>query len=211
MKLDQTFRNSLRRALKGDLPGQSAHLKMASRLRLDEMKFSYDTSRAVHSSVLILLYPKKEIPHTVFILRQTYDGVHSGQVSFPGGRAEEADRTLVETALREASEEVNIDPGAVEVLGTLSEMYIPPSNYLVLPVVGFTPQAPAFVPDPAEVAAVIESDLGFLFDQSRQKETVLTIRGTEIEAPYYDVNGNIVWGATAMILSELSHVIESIA
>ena len=211
MKLDPTFRNNLRRALKGDLPGQSAHLKMASRLRLDEIKLSYDTSRAVHSSVLILLYPKKEIPHTVFILRQTYDGVHSGQVSFPGGRAEKGDSTPIDTALREASEEVNIDPAAVEVLGTLSEMYIPPSNYLVLPVVGFTAQPPDFVPETVEVAEIIESDLGFLFDQSRQKKTVLTIRGTEIEAPYYDVQGKIVWGATAMILSELRHVIKSIA
>lgn len=208
--LNPQFLEKLRVALADELPGKAAHVKMASRLRLNELKFSYDTSGATHSSVLILLYPKQGEVFTVFILRQTYDGVHSGQVSFPGGRAEEGDTTLIETALREASEEVNIEPEKVEILGTLSEMYIPPSNFLVLPVVGYTPEPPAFVPEIAEVAEIIESDINFLFDPARHKETLLTVRGIEIEAPYYDVKGKIIWGATAMILSELGDVIKSI-
>ncbi len=199
----------LREALAGDLPGSISHLRMASRVRRSEMKFKYNTEGAVPSSVLILLYPVDGRLHSVFILRQTYDGVHSGQVSFPGGRQEPADRDLVDTALREAAEEVNIDPSSVEVLGTLSEMYIPPSNFLVLPVVGYTATRPDFRPDTTEVAEIIESGLEFLFDETRKKETTLNIRGTVIDTPYYDVKDKIIWGATAMILSELADVIKS--
>jgi len=162
------------------------------------------------SSVLILIYPDKDILKTVFILRQTYDGVHSGQVSFPGGRKEDSDDSLIDTALRESNEEVNIDPEKVQVLGVLSEMYIPPSNYLVLPVVGYQDSPPDFIPEKSEVAEIIETNLSFLFDQNLVKETLLDVRGYKIQAPYYDVDGHIVWGATAMILSELKEVIESI-
>jgi len=204
------FTNALSNRLKKPLPGKEAHNKMASRVRLNEIKFKYDTSNAVLSSVLILIYPDKDILKTVFILRQTYDGVHSGQVSFPGGRKEDSDDSLIDTALRESNEEVNIDPEKVQVLGVLSEMYIPPSNYLVLPVVGYQDSPPDFIPEKNEVAEIIETNLSFLFDQNLVKETLLDVRGYKIQAPYYDVDGHIVWGATAMILSELKEVIESI-
>ncbi len=175
-----------------------------------KLKFNDDSSNAILSSVLILLYKDEDILKTVFILRQTYDGVHSGQVSFPGGRMEETDNSLIDTALREANEEVNIDPDKVRILGTLSEMYIPPSNFLVLPVIGYQDSRPDFIAEKSEVAEIIESDLDFLFDDDFIKETVLDVRGYKIQAPYFDVNGHIVWGATAMILSELKEVIESI-
>ena len=148
---------------------------------------------------------------TVFILRQIYDGIHSGQVSFPGGRLEKKDKSLIETALRESREEVHIDPDKVQILGTLSEMYIPPSNYLVLPVVGYQPSRPDFIPGKSEVAKIIEADFDFLFDDSLVKETTLDVQGYKIQAPYFDVNGHIIWGATAMILNELKDVIESIS
>lgn len=205
------FISKLEKALSGELPGKRSHAKMASRLRRDELRFTDDTSTAVRSSVLILIYPVDGVAHTVFILRQTYDGVHSGQVSFPGGRAEPGDRDLIETALREASEEVGIIPEKVHILGILTDMYIPPSNFLVLPVVGYSEEPPAFVPDPAEVAEIIQADLGFLFDRSLRKETIMNVRGYEIEAPYFDVENKIIWGATAMILSELKDIIESIS
>jgi len=204
------FLKRLETSLNGDLPGEEAHLEMASRLRREELNFSNDLSKATKSSVLILLYPEKEKIKTCFILRQTYKGVHSGQVSFPGGRYEKEDNTLISTALREAHEEVNIDPQKVSVLGTLSELFIPPSNYIVLPVVGYTDTVPEYIAENSEVAQIITTDLDFLFDKKQQKEKVLHVRGTEIHAPYYDVKGHVVWGATAMILSELKHVIKSI-
>lgn len=204
------FTKAITDRLKKPLPGEKAHEKMASRVRLKELKFHNDKSKARLSSVLILFYKDASILKTVFILRQTYDGVHSGQVSFPGGRKEEDDKSLVETALREAQEEVNIVPNEVHILGTLTEMFIPPSNYLVLPIVGYQDTRPDFKPEKSEVAQIIESDLSFLFDSSKIKETEIDVRGYKIQAPYFDVDGHVIWGATAMILSELKEVIESL-
>ncbi len=204
------FTKALSKRLKKPLPGNNAHNKMASKVRLDELKFNYDTSNAILSSVLILLFKDADMIKTIFILRQTYDGIHSGQVSFPGGRLEKNDESLIETALRESKEEVNIDPDKVHILGTLSEMYIPPSNYLVLPVVAYQHSRPDFMAEKSEVAEIIEADLSFLFDNKLIKETVLKVRGYKIQAPYFDVDGHIIWGATAMILNELKEVIESI-
>lgn len=204
------FAKLLSEKLNESLPGTKAHNKMASKVRLNELKFNYDTTNAILSSVLILLYKDGNEIKTVFILRQTYDGVHSGQVSFPGGRFEDKDKSLIDTALREAQEEVNIDPDKVTILGTLSEMYIPPSNYLVLPIVGYQSSRPDFIPEKSEVAEIIETDLDFLFNDELIKETLLDVRGYKIQAPYFDVDSHIVWGATAMILSELKEVIESI-
>ena len=205
------FIKDLTNRLKKPLPGKNAHKKMASKVRLDELKFEYDTSNATLSSVLILLFKDADVIKTVFILRQTYDGIHSGQVSFPGGRLEENDESLIETALRESREEVNIDPEKVQIIGTLTEMYIPPSNYLVLPVIGYQHSRPDFLPEKSEVAEIIETDLAFLFNDKLIKETLLDVRGYKIQAPYFDVDGHIIWGATAMILSELKEIIESIS
>jgi 8-oxo-dGTP pyrophosphatase MutT (NUDIX family) len=196
--------------IKQPLPGMAAQIKMTSNFRTRELRFSYDTSLATRSSVLILLFPHENSLKTIFILRQTYDGVHSGQVSFPGGRYEEHDGSRIVTALRESFEEVHIDPEKVKVLGTLSELYIPPSNYLVLPVLGFCESRPDFVADKTEVADLIEADIRFLFDEKLVKETIIEVRGNKIRAPYFDVQGHVVWGATAMILSELKEVIRSL-
>lgn len=204
------FVEALRNRLQETLPGKDAHIKMASRVRLNEFIFNDNSSNAILSSVLILLYRDSDVIKTVFILRQSYDGIHSGQVSFPGGRKEDTDDSLIDTALREANEEVNIDPEQVDVLGTLSEIYIPPSNYLVLPVIGYKDSSPEFIPEKSEVAEIIDADISFLFDKNLVKETLLDVRGYKIQAPYFDVKGHTVWGATAMILNELKEVIESI-
>ena len=206
----ELFIDLLRERIKSPLPGKEAQLRMASTVRNKDLNFNYDTSTATKSSVLILLYPRSGRLYTVFILRQTYDGVHSAQVSFPGGRLEKNDVSLISTALREAEEEVNINSDQVKVLGALSELYIPPSNYLVLPVIGYIENRPDFKPDLTEVAEIIEADLSFLFDDQLLKTKILDIKGFNIEAPYFDVQGHVVWGATAMILSELKEVILSI-
>ncbi len=203
------FTNDLVKRLKLPLPGNSAHLKMASQLRLDKYKFDFDRTNAIPSSVLILFYPAEDLLKTVFILRPKYDGIHSGQISFPGGKKESDDPTLVETALRESKEEINIEPSTVKVLGTLTELYIPPSNYIVLPVVGCTDKKPDFIADKNEVDKIIETDLESLFDKKLIKEKMIDASGHRIIAPYYDLKGYVLWGATAMILTELLDVIES--
>jgi 8-oxo-dGTP pyrophosphatase MutT (NUDIX family) len=210
MESFKTFANKLKERLTQPLPGQNAQVRMASQIRLKEFKFEYDTRTAFPGGVLVLLYPHENSIRTVFILRQTYDGVHSGQVSFPGGRREGSDRSIIDTALRESFEEVNINPSKVEIIGKLSEMYIPPSNFLVTPVVGYTISRPDFKPDPTEVAEIIEAEIDFLFDDDLRKEKILNVRGTEIYAPCFELNGYTIWGATAMILSEFKEAIQDI-
>jgi 8-oxo-dGTP pyrophosphatase MutT (NUDIX family) len=214
MKIDRrnfdVFCLEFEKKLQQKLPGSEAHLRMASRMRLDALKRPSDLSKAIKSAVLVLFYPEQDQIKLCFILRPDYDGVHAGQVAFPGGRWEEEDPDLITTALREAAEEINVQPDDVMILGKLSELYIPPSNYIVTPVVGYSLNKPDFIPDHNEVAKIIETDLDFLFDPSRLKEKIINVRGYEIEAPYFDINGHVVWGATAMILSELKEVIKSI-
>ena len=206
----QSIINSLEKRLTMPLPGEEAHLKMASKTRLKELGSVNDTSGAIPAGVLILLYPENRNINTVLIERQKYDGIHSGQISFPGGRKEEIDKSLIETALREAKEEVNIEPENVKIIGTLTELYIPPSNFLVLPVIGYLKTKPNFIPDDNEVAQIITADISFLFDDKYKKEKIIHVRGYKIKAPYYEVKGHVVWGATAMILNELSEILESV-
>ena len=199
----------LRTRLELPLPGTSAHLKMASDIRLNELTNGYDIENAKKSSVLILLYPCKNSLCFVLIKRQNDGGVHSGQISFPGGAMEKSDDSFYKTALREANEEVGINADEVQVIGTLTELYIPPSNFLVFPVIGYMNKKPQFTPDHREVAEIIEADLFSLINTKVANWKEIEVRGTKLKTPYYNINGYTVWGATAMILSEFIEVIKS--
>jgi 8-oxo-dGTP pyrophosphatase MutT (NUDIX family) len=153
---------------------------------------------------LILFYEKHNLVHTVLIKRPVYEGVHSGQVAFPGGKWEVADKSLYHTAIRESAEEIGILPEKVEFIGKLTDLYIPPSNYIVSPFVGIYNHIPTFSPDPNEVSAVIEIPLNELLrltDPFQLVEFILP-GGISLQSPGFDYQGNIVWGATAMILNE---------
>ncbi len=177
---------------------------MASIKRLEKEDFSFNAETARKSAVLALLYPVGEQAYTVFIRRNEYPGVHSGQISFPGGQQEETDASHVDTALREAWEETAIEPSSVNIIGELTHLYIPPSNFLVYPVLGFCRERPQFRPDPSEVQEIIESPLEVLLDASNKKVTSFTIPGgIKVSAPAFHLNGKILWGATAMMVSEL--------
>ncbi len=156
-------------------------------------------------AVLVLLYPQNDVIQTVTMLRSDYDGAHSGQVSFPGGKYEEGDENFEKTALREAKEELGIDIDRIEILGAMTELYIPISNFIVYPFLGIMDKAPDFNPDPVEVQKVIEIGLHKLLDEAyvKRKPIMISLIGKEIEAPYFDLQGQTIWGATAMILSEL--------
>ena len=175
---------------------------MAFETRLKHHNEPAITSNAKESSVLILLYPDADSVKTVLILRNEYDGVHSGQVSFPGGRYEKHDHSLINTALREANEEIAIKPEDVRVIGKLSKLYIPPSNFNVLPVVGYSVKKPLFVCEEKEVQKVIEINIFDLFDKQFKKIKTINSRGRRIIAPAYEIEGVTIWGATAMIISE---------
>ncbi|WP_338876859.1 CoA pyrophosphatase [Spirosoma sp. SC4-14] len=202
-----SFTKQLRQRLQQPLPGEVAHQKMASaaRYRLG-IKPNERTRR---SAVLICFYPYQDSVYLPLILRPQYDGVHAGQMAFPGGRMERFDENLTRTALREAQEEVGIRVTDVKVLGLLTELFIPPSNFFVQPVVGMLPYRPDFYPDPREVEAVVEVDLQTLMDETIVGDSQIEVRGIIVDAPFYQIQGHRVWGATAMMISELLMVMDS--
>lgn len=201
----------LEKELKKPLPGAQIQIRMSAIPRIRElMDFSFQGD-AIRSSVLILLFPagKNGDVSLVLILRPRYDGVHSGQIALPGGRFENPDGELLNTALREAREEIGIDPGKVRIIGQLTELYIPPSNYLVVPFIGFVLDEPSFKPDRQEVEEIIVIKLRDLIEEKslKIKEFVVS-SGVKVSAPCYDVDGHLIWGATAMILSEFREIVK---
>lgn len=194
---------ALEQRLKKPLPGRNAQLKMASMVRIQKMIKSGVPKNAIQSSVLILLYPHLDTIGMVLMLRPQYQGIHSGQISLPGGKAEHADKDSRDTALRESKEEIGINPTQIKLLGKLTDLYIPPSNYLVSPYIGYQESHPKFHPDPAEVAKIIEITLDELLDSRNiRKKRVKLVFGLSLTVPAFYIDHNIIWGATAMILSE---------
>lgn len=191
----RNFINRLEHQLGQDLPGEETQFSMApfARIRIAEIeKKNYDPKK---SAVLILLFPEGDSIYTLLIQRQDYEGVHSGQVAFPGGKFEENDIELKQTALRETAEEVGVIPADIQILGSLTDVYIPPSNYLVKPFVGFVSKKPQFIIDPFEVKQIIPVDLFALNDiKIVGKKVIMQSSGYKIKTPYYDIEGFTVWG-----------------
>ena len=187
-----------RKSLQGPLPGVNAQLKMAPTFR---GSFP-DQEEALRAAVLALLYPSGGDAHLVFIKRNEYDGPHSAQVSFPGGAWEEGDHSLEDTALRETREELGVS-GSIEILGPLTPLHIPVSNFIVQPYLGWLPEAPLYDPDPSEVQYVIEASVSELLNPANCESETIRHHGRTIEAPFYRVGKEKIWGATAMMLSEL--------
>jgi len=199
------FTAQLRENLQNELPGWKAQLKMAAPSRINSPDSPNPSTRK--SAVLMLFYPSKDQIYLPLILRTVYHGVHAGQIAFPGGRYEQTDKNLIRTALREAQEEIGLRLNDVQVLGTLSELYIPVSNFFVQPVVGVIPYKPDFYPDPREVADILEINTSELFDESNRKENDFIMAGKNISAPHYKIQSHYVWGATAMMISELRELV----
>lgn len=201
----------LRDRLSGPLPGRDAQYKMASLRRLQELEFTpAPPPDARVACVLNLLHLHEGRWHTILIERTANPrDRHSGQVSFPGGRWEENDGELANVALRETEEEIGIPAGQVQILGQLTDLYIPVSNFLVHPFVGILEGAPMFTPQPGEVEAVLTPALSVFQASENRKKTDLTLHQgiTLKDVPYFDVDGKIVWGATAMILSEFLELV----
>ncbi len=204
--MDHTLIEQLRERLAAPLPGRAAQYRMASMRRLEELGFNpVPPPDAKVACVLNLLYWQEDAWHTLLIQRtQNPNDRHSGQVSFPGGRFEENDGELVNVALREAWEEVGVPPVQVEVLGRLTELYIPVSNFVVHPFVGVLNGPVAFSPQVGEVEMILTPQINAFTWPENRKTADLTLNSgiTLKNVPYFDVEGRMVWGATAMILSE---------
>jgi len=160
--------------------------------------------------VMSLIYPINNIPHILFIERPVYAGVHSGQIAFPGGKIEKNDNSILDAALRETKEEIGVNREQIEVIGPLSQVYVLASNFIVYPFVGILQEKPIIIPDKLEVANTLEVPMYKFFEQGIIKEKVMkSAMGINLNAPYYDIGGKILWGATAMMVSELCAVIKN--
>ena len=194
----------LEKRLKQDLPGKEAHELMKPKMADGSNFILKHPAKPRDGGVLILFYESDEGVRFPLIQRPTYEGIHSGQVALPGGKEEESDRSLITTALREANEEIGINPEKVEILGSLSKFFVIASNYCVLPVIGVTKEPPQFVPDSREVESILHPTLADLINPKLLKEKQMMVRGgVDMICPYYDLEQKVVWGATAMMLSEL--------
>lgn len=204
------FIEELKARLSDDLPAHAAHQKVMSHRR-PVKDLQEQLKEARQSAVLILLYPHQQCLHTVFILRSNYRGVHSGQIAFPGGKREREDQSLEHTALREAREEVAVEPGAIKTLGQISPLYVPPSNFLINPFVGYQTERPAFQPETKEVAAILECPLELLLGENRLKKSKVKLAdGREMEVRGFMLQEHLIWGATAMIVKEFAEVVEEL-
>lgn len=192
------------------LPATEAHAKMAPRERIEELKNLDISARNPRiAAVMMLFYPKEEQTHLILIVRNAYNGVHSSQIAFPGGKYETTDANFEETALRETHEEVGVLPEKIEVVKHFSPMYIPPSNFLVHPFLGISKEELSFYPDIREVADIIELPLSvFLNDEIIIEARLSTSYANDILVPAFNIENHVVWGATAMILSELRDVLK---
>jgi 8-oxo-dGTP pyrophosphatase MutT (NUDIX family) len=197
---------------KAVLPATQAHAIMAPIERLESLQNPINTvSTPKTAAVLMLLYPKAGETNLVLIVRNTYKGVHSAQVAFPGGKYEETDTDFASTALRETHEEVGVNPKEVEVIKMFTPMYIPPSNFMVHPFLGIARGEISFIADPTEVAQIIELPLIRFLDDEIVIETQLkTSYSEKMNVPAFNIENKIVWGATAMMLSELKEVLKAV-
>ena len=208
----EDFQTKLALELQKPLPGIESQLKLAPYARATrKMAQDIDVEPKL-SAVLALLFPKNNEPHVLLTLRNSYNGVHSKQISFPGGKREEFDNSFEQTALRETEEEVGISPESIQVIGQLTEVHIPPSRFLVHPFVGTCSAHPLYRPDSTEVSEIIECPISQLLDDSiiKEKEIFVTTTQLKMKTKYFDVNGHVVWGATAIMLSELKDIIKQI-
>lgn len=200
-----------RRLATGILPGALAHEPLRA-TPVGELRPVFEhKSPPKPGSVLILLYPDKNEIKFPLTKRPEYLGAHSGQVSLPGGKAEPGE-TAIETALREGEEEIGIRGSDIEVIGTLSNFFVVPSNFLVTPVVGIQHSKPLFTPDPIEVVRVLEGTLSELLREDAVTVREITAaRVYRLNAPHFLIEDEVVWGATAMMLNELRMVVRGLS
>jgi 8-oxo-dGTP pyrophosphatase MutT (NUDIX family) len=194
------------------LPGEEAHAKMSPPERRAIMKtLDLEAKKPKQAAVMMLFYPRNGKTNLVLIIRNAYPGVHSSQIAFPGGKIEKQDASFKETALRETEEEIGIARNQITVVRQFSQVYIPPSNFLVFPFFGYSHDELIFKPDPNEVAGMIEMPLDhFLDDANMETQKMATSYSTSIDVPVFLFNEHRVWGATAMMMSELKEVLKSV-
>jgi len=200
-----TYFEKLKERFEKPLPGVIAHDAMATLVRQKLLRTTPKNPRI--SAVLIALFVKDENVYFPVIRRPSHNAVHAGQIGLPGGGMEKQDSNLVETALRETEEEIGLKVPKQQVLGTLTPLYIPPSNAQVTPVVAYTEPPKNYIPDPREVDYVLDIPIDELLkDKSKVAQKVKVFGDLQINAPGFHIAEAFIWGATAMMLSEFLHI-----
>ena len=207
----KTFLSLVTKLKETPLPGFKSHLLLAPLDRnADLNNANYNNINPKRAAVLIHFYPSYNGQLSlVLIERNKYPGVHSGQISFPGGKYEDKDKDLFATALREANEEVAIQKSTVEYIRTLSKIFIPPSNFMVTPFLSYSSFCPDLIPERSEVSEIIEFPLNDLLEMRISLTRLINSSKNSVEIPCFKYNQKIIWGATAMILSELKIIIQN--
>jgi len=191
-----------------NLPGRDVQYQMAPDDRLDLLNKQPTNKNTRESAVLLLIYKKNNTPFSILTKRAEYNGHHSGQISFPGGKFEPfKDKTFLDTAIRETHEEIGIKIKKTNILGKLTPLYIPISNIMVYPYVAFCNNNLIFKADNKEVSRIIEYKLLDLLNPKTKKIDIIEKDGTKIKYPYFNISNQKVWGATAMILNEFIYLI----
>tara|TARA_Y100001954_G_scaffold70125_1_gene76808 strand:+ start:520 stop:1161 length:642 start_codon:yes stop_codon:yes gene_type:complete len=191
--------DELRKVLSNGLPGVKSQLKAAPPFRANSFT-DKDVMEARKASVVFIIYPHDNKWEGVLIKRASYDGVHSKQIAMPGGEREPGDASDLETAIRECEEEIGVSLVKAQIIGTLSPLYIPPSRFFVRPYLAYLNAKPQFNIDPKEVGEVLFVSLERLCSDNLWAE--FEIKGNKV--PGFELDGNVVWGATAMMLAEIS-------
>lgn len=207
--MDVSLIQDLESRLEKPLPGFLAQSKMAGYTA--DPSFYIPGDNHYVASVLILLFPKGNTWHFALIERANHDpnDKHAGQISLPGGKMDDNDKTLEDCALRETYEEIGINPSLIGILGGLTPLFVRVSNFLVHPFIGFTTDYPKFIAQSSEVQQVFEVPIHILTDQSYKNTADIEIRNMLLkDIPVYNVHGKNLWGATAMILSEFEAIIK---
>lgn len=194
------------------LPATLAHAKMVPDNRAELLKnIKFDLITPKQSAVMMLFYPKASMTHLALIVRTPYKGVHSAQIAFPGGKVELSDANLKATALRETHEEIGVHPKRIEIIRSFTEVYIPPSNFMVYPYLGVSQEELQFKLQPEEVAGIIELPIRDFLDEKIITKTMMSTSYAEnIEVPGYQFEEHFIWGATAMIMSELKETLKMV-
>jgi 8-oxo-dGTP pyrophosphatase MutT (NUDIX family) len=200
----------LKQQIEAGLPGREAHFEMSHKLRT----YTPDTpSAAMESAVCILLFPNEKGSFSFTLMERTShnkNDKHKGQISLPGGKKDNTDIDLSKTALREVKEEIGVSEKEIELIGQLTELYIPVSNFVVYPFIGFSTKKPIYQKQESEVKDIFEVELNALMDSRSVKHTNIKISKhiTLKDVPYFNLENKVVWGATAMILNELKSIVK---